>query len=51
VIVQNFRTSDPQIFASGDMIDGASLVVTAINSGRKMASTLKKIIAERKENG
>jgi hypothetical protein len=30
------------------MVDGASLVVTAINSGRKMASTLKKIIAEKK---
>jgi glutamate synthase (NADPH/NADH) small chain len=49
VVVQHFKTSDPQIFASGDMIDGASLVVTAINSGRKMASTLKKLIAERKE--
>jgi glutamate synthase (NADPH/NADH) small chain len=51
VVVRNFRTSDPQIFASGDMTDGSSLVVTAINSGRKMASTLKKLIAERKENG
>jgi glutamate synthase (NADPH/NADH) small chain len=47
LLVQQFRTSNPQIFACGDMTDGASLVVTAINSGRKMASLLKKIIAEK----
>lgn len=48
VIVHNFKTSHPRIFACGDMTDGASLVVTAINSGRKMASMLKKRIAEGK---
>lgn len=47
LMVENYKTSDPGIFACGDMTDGASLVVTAINGGRKMASALKKIIAER----
>lgn len=47
VRVDNYRTSDPQIFASGDMVDGASLVVTAINGGRKMASAIKKLISEK----
>lgn len=48
LLVQNYQTSHPKIFACGDMTDGASLVVTAINGGRKMASILKKVIAEKK---
>ncbi|AFD06459.1 glutamate synthase subunit beta [Solitalea canadensis] len=44
VKIENYRTSDAQIWAAGDMVEGANLIVTAINSGRQMASTLKKFI-------
>ena len=40
----NFQTSSSKIFASGDMIEGANLVVTAIASGRKMAAALDQKI-------
>lgn len=32
-----FQTSNPQIFAGGDMVRGSDLVVTAIDEGRKAA--------------
>lgn len=35
-----FETSHPKVFAAGDMVEGANLVVTAIASGRKMAHAL-----------
>ncbi|MHC4749510.1 MAG: glutamate synthase subunit beta [Planctomycetota bacterium] len=37
VEVNNHQTSQPWIFAAGDTINGASLVVGAINSGRQAA--------------
>lgn len=40
----NFETSRDKVFASGDMIEGANLVVTAIASGRKMAHQLHQKI-------
>ena len=40
IIVKNFQTSDPQIFAAGDTITGPSLVVHAINSGRRAAAVI-----------
>ena len=40
VKVDGFRTSHERIFAAGDMVEGANLVVTAIMSGRRMAKAL-----------
>ena len=37
VAVQNYQTSEASVFAAGDTVDGASLVVRAIDSGRKAA--------------
>ncbi|MFZ0034894.1 MAG: glutamate synthase subunit beta, partial [Sedimentisphaerales bacterium] len=37
VAVNNFQTSQPWVFAAGDTINGASLVVRAIDSGRAAA--------------
>ncbi|MCK4747272.1 MAG: FAD-dependent oxidoreductase, partial [Bacteroidales bacterium] len=34
------RTSHPRVFAAGDALNGASLVVTAIHSGRKAAEAM-----------
>jgi glutamate synthase (NADPH/NADH) small chain len=36
----NYQTSDPQIFAAGDTINGPSLVVHAIKSGRQAAEAI-----------
>jgi glutamate synthase (NADPH) small chain len=33
----SFQTSNPKIFAGGDMVRGADLVVTAVYEGRKAA--------------
>jgi len=35
--VDNYQTSEPSIFAAGDTVSGASLVVRAIDSGRQAA--------------
>lgn len=40
VAVQNFQTSQSWIFAAGDTINGASLVVRAIDSGRAAAAAI-----------
>ncbi len=40
VAVKNFQTSEPWVFAAGDTINGASLVVRAINSGRQAAAAI-----------
>ena len=32
-----YQTSNPKIFAGGDMVRGSDLVVTAIDEGRKAA--------------
>jgi len=40
VMVNNYQTSDPQIFAAGDTINGPSLVVHAIHSGRQAAAAI-----------
>ncbi len=39
-----FRSSQKKIFAAGDVVEGANLVVTAIASGRKMAAALQNKI-------
>jgi NADPH-dependent glutamate synthase beta subunit-like oxidoreductase len=40
VAVNNYQTSEPWVFAAGDAVNGASLVVTAINSGREAAAVI-----------
>jgi NAD(P)H-dependent glutamate synthase small subunit len=40
VAVNNYQTSEPMVFAAGDAISGASLVVRAINSGREAAEAI-----------
>ncbi len=42
--VVNYRTSDPQIFACGDMRRGQSLVVWAIREGRQAARAVDEML-------
>ena len=42
--VSNYRTSDPQIFACGDMRRGQSLVVWAIREGRQAARAVDEML-------
>jgi len=42
ISVRDFQTSEPWIFASGDAASGASLVVSAINSGRQAAAAINR---------
>ena len=44
IVVENFQTNKKKIYACGDMVEGANLVVTAIKSGRMMAKNLDKKI-------
>jgi glutamate synthase (NADPH) small chain len=41
---QNLMTSNPKVFAAGDSVNGASLVVTAIASGRKAARGINSFL-------
>lgn len=47
-INQNFKTNRDKVFAAGDSVNGATLVVTAIASGRKVAKEIDTFL--RKEN-
>ena len=38
--VKNYQTSEPSVFAAGDTINGASLVVRAVDSGRRTAAAI-----------
>lgn len=40
VAVENCQTSQPEVFAAGDTVNGASLVVRAIDSGRQAAKAI-----------
>jgi NAD(P)H-dependent glutamate synthase small subunit len=40
IAVKNFQTSEPWVFAAGDTVNGASLVVRAIDSGRQAAAAI-----------
>jgi NAD(P)H-dependent glutamate synthase small subunit len=42
VVVDNGRTSEPWVFAAGDTVSGASLVVRAIDGGRKAAAEIDR---------
>lgn len=37
ITIDNYQTNQPMVFAAGDTVNGASLVVEAIDSGRKAA--------------
>ena len=47
--VSDYRTSDPQIFACGDMRRGQSLVVWAIREGRQAARAVDQALMETSE--
>jgi glutamate synthase (NADPH/NADH) small chain len=42
IAVNDFQTSEPWVFASGDSASGASLVVNSIDSGRKAAAAINR---------
>ena len=42
VIVADYQTSEPWVFAAGDTITGASLVVRAIDSGRRAGEAMDR---------
>jgi glutamate synthase (NADPH/NADH) small chain len=46
VIVRGWMTSKPGVFAAGDTVRGASLVVHAINEGRLAAAAIAKWLAK-----
>ncbi|MHC4236686.1 MAG: glutamate synthase subunit beta [Planctomycetota bacterium] len=46
IITRNWQTDDPKVFASGDATSGASLVVRAIDAGRKMATAVDRYLRQ-----
>ncbi len=42
IVVGHYQTSEPWVFAAGDTVSGASLVVRAIDSGRSAAAAIDK---------
>ena len=46
VVVHDFATSRPGVFAAGDAAAGPGLVATAIHSGRKAAETIDRYLAD-----
>ena len=42
IAVRDFQTSEPWVFAAGDCSGGASLVVSAIDSGRQAAAAINR---------
>ena len=47
VAVDNYQTSEPWVFAAGDAVSGASLVVRAINGGREAAAAIDIWLTEK----
>ena len=47
VVVNNCQTSEPWVFAAGDTVNGASLVATAIASGREAAAAAHRWLTDR----
>jgi glutamate synthase (NADPH/NADH) small chain len=43
----SFRTTNPKVFAAGDMVRGADLVVTAIADARKAAAAMVRLLASK----
>jgi glutamate synthase (NADPH/NADH) small chain len=42
ITIKDYQTSEPWVFAAGDSANGASLVVTAIDSGRRAAEAMNQ---------
>jgi NAD(P)H-dependent glutamate synthase small subunit len=42
IVIDKYQTSQPGVFAAGDAVSGASLVVHAINSGRQAAAAIDR---------
>ena len=51
VVDENGMTSEPGIFAGGDAVTGASLVVTAIYQGRTLADQVHRYVMSQTQNG
>jgi glutamate synthase (NADPH/NADH) small chain len=47
IAVNDSQTSDPAVFAAGDSVLGASLVVKAIDTGRRAADKIDKWLMDR----
>lgn len=47
ISINNFKSSQPDVFAAGDAVLGASLVVKAIDSGRQTADRIDKWLMDR----
>jgi NAD(P)H-dependent glutamate synthase small subunit len=47
VAVKNFQSSEPWVFAAGDTVSGASLVASAINSGREAAAAIDQWLTKK----
>ncbi len=47
VLVNNYQTSQPWVFAAGDTVSGVSLVVRAIRSGQEAAAALNQWLGNR----
>jgi glutamate synthase (NADPH/NADH) small chain len=41
---KKFQTSNPKVFAAGDIVRGASLVVWAIHDGREVAKSIHQFL-------
>ena len=39
-----YRTSNPKVFAGGDMVRGSDLVVTAVHEGREAAEGIARFL-------
>jgi NAD(P)H-dependent glutamate synthase small subunit len=48
IAINDFQTSDPAVFAAGDSVLGASLVVKAIDTGRRAADKIDKWLMDNK---
>lgn len=44
IVAANYQTSNPKFFAAGDSVSGASLVVRAIDAGRKAAAAVDQYL-------
>ncbi|RKY10277.1 MAG: glutamate synthase [Planctomycetota bacterium] len=44
VVADHWQTNHPKVFAAGDTVSGASLVVRAIDAGRKMAEAVDQYL-------
>jgi NAD(P)H-dependent glutamate synthase small subunit len=47
IAVDNYQTNEPWVFAAGDAVNGASLVVRAVNNGREAAAAINDWIREK----